>query len=238
MNRLALASLALASGLAVAAPARAQYDEMMNVDEERTIGSPERFTLSLNIGMYQPNVGNDAFDIIYQGEQGPYVGGEFHGLIYRIPYVGPIGLGLGVGWARYEAAACVDPPENCEERTDDEDEFSLWPLTPMASLRIDVLARELNVPFVFTPKVGMDIIFYRNELSGDTQASGTSLGFRWAVEIALELDFLERRAARSLDEEWGINHTFVFFQPFGSTAGGDIPMGDSFAWTAGLGFVF
>jgi hypothetical protein len=237
VNRNRLATVVALTCLAASSPARAQYDEMMNVDEDSQIGSPERVTLTLNIGAYQPNVGNAAFDIVYQGEKGPYVGGEVHGLIYRIPYVGPIGAGVGIAWARYEAPACVDPPMNCVDRTDDTDEMSLWPLTAMVSLRIDVLARELNVPLVFTPKLGLDVILFRNELSGSTLASGASIGLRWAVEMALELDFLERRAARALDEEWGINHSFLFFQLFGSTAGGDVPMGDSLAWTAGLGFV-
>lgn len=216
--------------------ASAQYDEMMNVDEEAKFASPERFTLTLNVGMYEPGSGGGAFDAVYGGDSGPFVGAEFHGLIYRIPYIGPIGAGIGFGWARYEGAACVDP--ECTTRSDETDSLTLWPLTGMVSLRIDVLAREFNVPLVFTPKVGLDVIFFNNESGGDSLGSGTSVGLRWAIEAALELDFLDRRAARALDEEWGINHSFVFFQLFGSTAGGTPAMGDPLAWTAGLGFVF
>ncbi|MBC7171171.1 MAG: hypothetical protein H5U40_02025 [Polyangiaceae bacterium] len=123
-------------------------------------------------------------------------------------------------------------------RTDEQAELRLFPLTAMASLRIDVLARQFRVPFVFTPKLGLDAIFYKSTIGTLTEAKNASLGLRWAVEIAFELDVLERRAARSLDEEWGINHTFLFFQIFGSTAQSNLPVGDSFAWTAGLGFVF
>ena len=54
----------------------------------------------------------------------------------------------------------------------------------------------------------------------------------------LELDFLERRAQRKLDEEWGINHTFLYFRIFGSTAASKLPVGTKFAWAGGLGFVF
>ncbi len=225
-------SFALAC-LVAPSSALAQYDEMMNVDEEAKIGSPERFTLTLNLGMYQPD---DALDTFYGGDNGPYVGGEFHGLIYRIPYIGPIGAGVGIGWVRYDGSACTTT--DCSGTASEDDKFTLWPLTVMASLRIDVLAREYNIPLVITPKVGLDTILFSNVTGGSTQDSGVSVGLRWAVEIALELDPLERRAARSLDEEWGINHTFIFFQPFGSTAGGTPRLGDPFAWTAGLGFVF
>jgi hypothetical protein len=221
--------------------AHAQYDEMIDVDEESHIGSPERFTVTLNLGMYQPVVGNDAFREIFGDEQGPYVGGEVHGLIYRIPYVGLIGAGVGVGWADYDGRACGtadDGSPDCDNRVDEKSSFTIYPLSFLASLRIDVLARELNIPLVFTPKIGLDAVFYRARTGSETDTSGVSIGLRWAVEFALELDFLERRAARALDEEWGINHSFLFFQLFGSTAKTQLPVGDSLAWTAGLGFVF
>ncbi len=221
---------------AASSTARAQYDEMIDVDEESNIESPERFTVTLNLGMYQPDVGNDAFRQIFGDEQGPYVGGEVHGLIYRIPYVGLIGAGAGIGWANYEGRACTTP--DCTNRASEKNSFTIYPLSVLASLRIDVLARELSVPIVITPKIGLDAVFYRARTGSVTDTSGVSIGLRWAVEFALELDFLERRAARALDEEWGINHSFIFFQLFGSTAKSQLPVGDPLAWTAGLGFEF
>ena len=41
--------------------------------------------------------------------------------------------------------------------------------------------------------------------------------------------------ARNLDDEWGINHSYLLFELFGSTA--DFG-GSSLAWTGGLGLTF
>lgn len=240
-QKTALFAALLAAALTLPVSAHAQYDELINPDEEAVIGSPEWVSLTLNLGMYQPDVG-DAFNSVFGGDNGPYVGAEIHGLLYRIPYVGPIGVGAGIGWIRYKGAACAvsgGTPDCSTTAEGESSELTLWPLTLMASLRIDVLAREFRVPFVFTPKIGLDTIFYSSEVGNRTDGSGVALGLRWAVEFALELDFLERRAARSLDEEYGINHTYLFFQLFGSTAKtGGMKLGDPLAWTAGLGFVF
>ena len=73
---------------------------------------------------------------------------------------------------------------------------------------------------------------------GSSQGSGRSLGLRWGVMFALELDFIEPRAARRLDEDWGINHSYLFVELYGSLLGSSIPMRDAFTWSAGLGLTF
>ena len=59
-----------------------------------------------------------------------------------------------------------------------------------------------------------------------------------AFRFALELDFIEPRAARRLDEDWGINHSYLFVELYGSLLGSSIPMRDAFTWSAGLGLTF
>ena len=73
---------------------------------------------------------------------------------------------------------------------------------------------------------------------GDSVGSGRSIGLRWGVTFALELDFIEPRAARRLDEDWGINHSYLFVELYGSLLGSSIPMRDAFTWSAGLGLTF
>ena len=42
-----------------------------------------------------------------------------------------------------------------------------------------------------------------------------------------------------MDEEWGINHSFLFFELFGfEPSGKSLAVGDDLTWTAGLGFMF
>jgi hypothetical protein len=57
---------------------------------------------------------------------------------------------------------------------------------------------------------------------------------RWAVQGAFELDFFDIQAARRMDDEWGINHTFLLFEYFESKTKGT---GDR-SFSFGLGMQF
>jgi hypothetical protein len=107
----------------------------------------------------------------------------------------------------------------------------------MAVLRIDALARKTAVPFVFTGKVGYNSVFFKEEV-GTSRSSGRSHGFGWAVQIALELNFINQRRANALDEDWGINSSFFFFELAGSNANSRTPVGDKFYFTGGFGLTF
>ena len=107
----------------------------------------------------------------------------------------------------------------------------------MGVLRIDALPRHLSIPLVLTGKLGLDTVFYDIK-GGGQSARGFSIGLRWAAQIALELDFINPRRARALDEEWGINHSTLYLELFGSTADSAMNVGNNFAWAIGLGLTF
>lgn len=209
-----------------------QFDEY--AVEETPAESPEWGMFELKVGVYQPD-GTDAFKNSFGDERGPWVGGEIDVTPLRIPYLGLFGGGVAVGWASYTGKT-VNAISG--ELTDEPSTLSVFPLSPMLVLRIDVLARELRTPLIFTGKAGMDVVPWRSEKGGQSDGSGVSFGFRWALQMALELDFLEPRSARSLDNTWGINHSYLFFELFGSTADTSIALQDSLAFAGGLGLAF
>ena len=45
-------------------------------------------------------------------------------------------------------------------------------------------------------------------------------------------------AANALDEDWGINSSFFFFEVAGSDANSRAPVGDKFYFTGGVGITF
>lgn len=204
--------------------------------ERPYIGSPERVGLELRIGTLRPDMGDQrqTFDDFFGGDRGPLVAGEIDIWAYRIPYVGPIGVGLGMGWARYSGRACAIQGDTCVP-TDEKVRFTLYPLNVLAVLRIDVLSRYLRVPLIFTPKIGLGYTRFRSRSGGTTDGRGGSMGLHWGAQIALELDIFEPRAARALDEEWGINHSYVFFELYGSQLNSGLEVGTDFGWVAGLG---
>lgn len=163
--------------------------------------SPEHFTFEARIGAH--TVGGNTTDL------GPMLGAELHYHIWRIPYVGPIGIGLGLGVASYSGTLLVSVPI-------------------LASLRVDVLARMLDIPLVVVGKFGYDSVIYAGQYAP---------ALRWGAQLALELDIFEPRAARALDEEWGINHSFIFFELYGNVSLGSVDV-SAIAWAAGLGVTF
>lgn len=198
--------------------------------------SSEHFGFELRFGPYAPDVSNGAFDTAFRNDPGLLIGFEIDGYPVRIPYVGLLGAGVGFSWAGYSDGAFFTEDGN-EMRADEDTTLDLFPLSALLVLKVDVLAREVGIPLVFTGKFGGDMIFWQTATGDSDKHSGYSPGLRWAAQVALELDILERQAARTLDEEWGINHTFIFFEYFGSTAGftGDFLRVGNTGWTLGFG---
>ncbi len=234
MKRLAPALVLMA--IVGLSPEHAAADEASSSQDGWT---PEGYLLSFGIGVYRPDPGNEAFDLIYGGDNGPLMLGEFDFFLYRIPFLGPIGIGVAGGWAGYKGVACkagTVTPTGCDPSTETS-KFSIFPLNALVVMRIDALARKTPVPFVFTGKVGYASVFFTEAIGGSKQG-GRSHGFAWAVQVALELNFVNERRANALDIDWGINSSFFFFELAGSDANNRAPVGDKFYFTGGLGLTF
>jgi len=201
--------------------------------------SPENFTVEIRIGPYQPTDLGPPYNIAFNGDLGPQIGAEIDGHLVRIPYLGPIVLGVAFGWAEWNGAAtaAVSSGTNVGDTG-----LSLVFFTGLLGWRIDGLARNFNIPLVLTPKVGIDTGYWQTGVTGATQADGWTVGFHYGAQVALELDFLDPRAAHRLDNAWGINHSEIYFEAYGAELGPFsnhmLPLGTAFTWCAGLGFTF
>lgn len=245
--RLALAGgvalIAAVATLGAATEAHAQDLVAERFDAEPTvIESPESVVWELlRVGPYVPGQRDIGGFEGFKGDRGPLLQTEVDFIIWRIPYVGPIAAGARFGWARYKGPAVDAMGENTGEKT----KLNIFPMSALAVLRIDVLARELNIPILFAGKVGLDVIPWKSETGGSSEDpfgdNSMSLGLAWGAQVALELDYFEPRAARRLDEDWGINHSFLFFELMGSTAGAasddTLDLSEGLTWSMGLGFV-
>ena len=200
--------------------------------------TPEGYLLSFGVGAYRPDPGRESCDLVYSGDNGPILLGEFDLYLYRVPFIGPIGIGLQGGWAAYSGNGCLanSPPGECLPSSDGA-KFTLFPLNVIATLRVDALARKTPVPLVFTGKVGYNTVFFKESVGG-RESRGRSHGFGWGAQIALELNFVNPRRANALDEDWGINSSFFFFEIAGSQANSRAPVGDKFYFTGGVGITF
>jgi len=213
--------------------AHAQLDEDL-APPARKFESPERLAIELRLGPYQPQ-DNATFDQYFRGDDGLMLGLELDVIAYRIPNILYLSGGGSIGWANYTGQT-ID--ETTGERAAEETELELIPLSLLGVARFDALARKFGIPFILTGKLGYSWVHWSTSAGGADTASGWSLGLAYAGQLALDLDSFEPAAARVMDEEWGINHSFLFFELYGfSPTSESHPVGD-LTWTVGLGFVF
>jgi len=225
---LAAAAFAL---LALPGVASAQTDDDL-LPASRSWISPENFALELRVGPYHPDVAQ--FDAFYGSDSGPLLALELDVIAWRLEDVLYVGGGGGIGTASFSGHTL----DMLGARTSEETSFSMVPLQLLAVVRVDALARKLSVPFILTGKLGYQWASWSTDSGGSGDASGWSVGVAWAAQIALDLDFFEPSAARQMDEEWGINHSFLFFELYGfEHSSQSLPL-DNREWAAGLGFMF
>lgn len=226
---------AVLAALAVPGAARADIEDWTEVEAFRP--SPEHFGLELRVGSYTPLDLGQSWEDTFGSDLGPLLAVELHYFPARIPYLGLIGGGAGVGWSQYTGIASLATGTGEGE----ENGFEIVPINVGLVWRFDTLAREIDLPIVLTPKVMLDMIYWATGTSTSGEADGWSVGPRFAGKVSLELDFLEPRAARQLDEEWGVNHSEIFFEAWYSMAGElvdrHLPL-SGWGWVAGLGFTF
>jgi hypothetical protein len=147
---------------------------------------------------------------------------------------GSLGAGLSVGYYRrtthafqyldLQGTQCMVP--NCV-RSGDITALNMLPVEALLVYRFDVMALRWRVPLVPYLKIGMAYYFWwiENGTGGIAKAftnptmPGTSptvdgwggtLGWVLNPGLAFLLDVLEPQAARGLDGELGINHTYLF----------------------------
>jgi hypothetical protein len=211
------------------------FADPVELEAVPTFVSPEHFVLEIRIGPIKPDFGdNSAFGTYFGDDSGPLFGAELGVIAWRIPDVLYLAGAGRIGTASFDGRTRGE----LNETTSEETTFSVLPLDLLAVVRVDVLPRKLSVPFILTGKLGYEWAHWSTDSGGEDEHSGWSVGLAWGAQLALDLDSLDSSAARTLDEEWGINHSFFFVELFQfEPSAGSLPIGDR-TWTAGLGFVF
>jgi hypothetical protein len=211
---------------------QAQLDPMHR-PAYRKIESPERFFLELKGGPYKLFAG-ETYEDVFSGDSGPHFAAQLEGILFRLPRILYLTAGGGIGYMSYAAPALGEEGMPTSEETT----LSLIPMTISASVRVDVLPRRLGIPLLFAGRVGWRWTQWDTNTGKIDDASGWSLGPTFTGQLALDLDSFEPGGARALDEEWGINHTFLLGEfTYYATTEKSLPVG-GFSWAIGLGVAF
>jgi len=218
--------------------------------------SPQRFAFEIKLGPYAPDIdsefagGPTPFGDLFGDGDSVMIGGELDVQLWQ--GFGSIGVGVSIGYYGNSANALLDDgntPSQSTERSAGETSITLVPMSALLVYRFDVLARRWAVPLVPFVKFGVNYtLWWIHDGAGDVatyegeEAKGGSAGIQFNVGAALLLDIFEPAAAKALDNDIGINHTYLIFELLHQPADGfgaddKLTVGDT-TWQAGLAFEF
>jgi len=226
--RPAAAILLAAILLAAPRPSRA---EDLDLAAKKDYSSPQWLYFELKFGPYSPNIDDEfsnnktPFQDLFGDGSSLMVGGELDVEIWR--KFGTLAIGGQIGYYSNSAQNFKDDSPDGKTPTDistavrsaGESTLKLMPLALLAIYRFDLAADRWNIPIVPYAKFGLNYTFWwitKGDGSGasafGTDGNGGTFGWQLNLGAALRLDILEPQAAKMLDVELGINHTYIFFE--------------------------
>ncbi|CAN5868780.1 hypothetical protein BH11MYX4_BH11MYX4_09240 [soil metagenome] len=253
MKRSLFSALALGSvGARAALTARdASAMELGTPATDHPFRSAQNFALELRFSPYHPQIDEDPnlaaskpFAKNFGDKAHLMVGLELDWQAFRIPHVGTLGPGVGLGYVGMSRTV-----QTVTGRTSgDETNLSIYPFWGVAVLRADAFWRDLGIPLVPYGKAGVGVGLWRASNSGGTSSTnnvsgkGTSWGTNFALGLSLALDALDRGASRNMDNATGINNTYVYAEVYWLSLNGiaqdnALRVGTN-TWTTGLAFEF
>jgi hypothetical protein len=126
----------------------------------------------------------------------------------------------------------------------DKTTFNIIPTSAMLTYRFDWLAEHVGIPLAPYGRVAFERYNWWVTDGDGLSEKGATNGWSATAGIAFLLDFLERDTALALDDETGINHTYIYFDAtkswiddFGSSKSWDLS-DESISLSAGLLFAF
>jgi hypothetical protein len=246
------ASVVLAPGVA-----RGQERQEILTGRHKNFESPQNFAFELRFLPYAASdidsdpalAGRNPYALSFGSSSRFMVGAELDWQIFRIPHLGTVGPGLGIGYTKMSGPATFVTPHNGQTVSGETTSLEVLPLYAVAVLRADVLWREFHIPLVPYAKAGPSLAFWRGSNTAGTSTSngvsaeGKSWGTQLAIGVGFNLNVFDEYAAKNFDESMGVNNTYFFGELMRADYRGlglqnhPLRVGDS-TWVLGLAFEF
>jgi hypothetical protein len=236
MKKIQAVSAAFALSMTISTVASADESEYAKKHE-----SSQWFAFELRFAPYWPNIDSQPgltgqpYHQIFGNSAHLLVSGEIDAQVLRIPHFGSLGPAFSFGYTQMSAPApFADGTGTSAENTN----LEVFPMYLVAVLRVDVFMRDFRVPIVPYIKAGVGFTLWRsftdsgtsNFVDPITGKTSNAFGGTWGEQLsiggALNLDWIDRRAAANLDDYTSINHTYIFgewmlanLDNFGSSSG-------------------
>ena len=209
--------------------------------------SPRYGSFEMMVGPYHPNV-----DAEFAAKPGPWetAFGRGDGWMFRAgasydvlrAAFGSLEVGLQAGYFQRSGHSQLLAGGASGDTT----AFKMIPTSAVLTYRFDWLADRYNIPLAPYGRIAFDRYnWWVNDGSNHTTRSGSTNGWSAAFGVCLLLDFFDPTLAREMDQDTGINHTYVFGElrktkvnNFGSSSSWDLSDDRALTWSAGLLFVF
>jgi len=251
----------LAAGSVQAQDASPPRSEEISTEQRGDYRTPREWAFELRFGPYAPDVDSE-----FSGSAAPYktIFGSKRHLMSQLELdwqffqtFGSLAAGVVIGYYNESAkaftadatGACVLDSKGACVRSGDDTSLRLIPIAALLVYRWDVAAQQWKIPLVPYAKLGLNYTFWGiTNGNGNVpdyeggHGSGGTAGWQAAAGMSLMLDILDPDAARGLDMETGVNHSYVFFEWNHVDASGlgmsnKLHVGDS-RWVIGLMFEF
>jgi len=260
---LPLLLLVLAAGSAQAQTVTHETTDEMPSEERESYRTPKEWAIEVRFGPFAPNIDSEFSGGIGATPYKTVFGGKRH-LMSQLELdwqflqaFGSLAAGVSIGYYSQSAKAftanaaggCVLDTTGVCTRSGDTTTLRLVPMAALLVYRLDAAAERWSVPLVPYAKLGLNYTFWQiHDGNGDVpdykggHGSGGTPGWQAAAGMSLLLDFLDPSAARGLDMETGVNHSYLFFEWDRVEATGlgmtnKLHVGDS-RWVIGLMFEF
>ncbi len=244
----AAAATTLLAALAASAQGVDEFGPYGGLEQGSGFQSPQHMAVELRFGPYRPRVDDSAsgtpYDDVFGDKRRYLVGLEFDYQLLRIPSVGSLGPGLGLGTFTAKAKA---PLTDGSGPSGEETRLRVLPAYLVAVLRVDVLAQQTKVPLAVYAKGGLGYALWwargeeHLERADGVVGKGSSYGYHAAFGGMFLLDSLDRASALEMDTTTGLNSVYAFGE-FLTTGldgfGGDRLDVGATTWMAGLAFEF
>jgi hypothetical protein len=215
--------------------------------------SPRHFFLEFRLGPYEPSIdhefseGNGVWSQF--GSAGKDVMFNWELDLQLFHAFGSLAVAGVIGYYSNTFPAMVeDKGVVTGEESGSDTGITLLPLGLLGVYRFDWPMIQWGVPLVPFVKFGVNYNLWWLEIDGETstwkgkEGKGGTWGWQFNAGAAFLLDVLDKTAAKTMDEEIGINHTYLFFEfahvqadGFGSDKA--LNVGDT-TWQAGIAFEF
>ncbi len=235
--RRAAAAALLALSLAAPLPSRAQSGRWGSVD--------------VSAGTYRPDIDSEftasSRPVAYEPLFGTRRGWMFRlGLARKLfDRFGSLEAGLRTGFFQAHGKGLQDLGGGTFAPSGDPTNFRIIPTSVALTYRFDWAAERYPIPLAPYGRIAFERYnWWITDGAGHTSMRGATNGWSAAAGLAVLLDIFDRQAARELDAETGINHTYAFAEigkswvdDFGSSTSWDLT-DPRLSFAFGLLFVF